>query len=192
MAFNLVFLRAHNVLTQQRETNPSPLRVTMYKLLIHLEMMAFNYLNLVWGLNFPSNFNSKCSQAKTHIRAEIRDAGVSTWTSLKPGPPAIPQNECGSVVQLYLHKPNEREGEREKGREGEAGMGVGVGVERGQVLLFQPALTQFPNHEDFPLLDVGLLVRYRPLSWEQLYLVPQREEGSLWFLFGLWITLKYA
>lgn len=43
MAFNLVFLRA-----QQRETTPTPpLRVKMYKLLIHLEMMTFNYLNLL-------------------------------------------------------------------------------------------------------------------------------------------------
>lgn len=48
MAFNLVFLRAHNVLIQQRgATSTPPLRVAMYKLLIHLEMMPFNYLNLV-------------------------------------------------------------------------------------------------------------------------------------------------
>lgn len=82
MAFNLVFLRAHNVLTQQRETDSPQLspplspRVTMYKLLIHLEMMAFNYPNLVWGQSFPSNFNGKLSQATTHIHAETQDAGV--------------------------------------------------------------------------------------------------------------------
>lgn len=46
--------------------------------------------------------------------ADIQGAGVSTWTSLKPWPPAISQHQCGSAVRLYLHKPSdgEREGER--------------------------------------------------------------------------------
>lgn len=41
MAFNLIFLRAHNVLAQQRETPPLPLRATTFELFIHLGNVAF-------------------------------------------------------------------------------------------------------------------------------------------------------
>lgn len=74
MAFNLVFLRAHNVLIQQREANPQtpPLRVKMYKLLIHLKMVAFNYLNLVEdGPSLVIDCNDKHLQAKTHRHVSI-------------------------------------------------------------------------------------------------------------------------
>lgn len=157
MTFNLVFLRAHNVLTQQRETNPlapSLWRLTMYKLLIHLEIMAFNYLDLVWGLSFPGNFKSEHSQAKTYGYGHsgcwcVNVDQPQTW------PPAISQHQCGSVVWLHLHKPSE--GERERERMAEA---------------------------DFPVLDLGLLAGYRPLSSELLYLLPPGEKWgpviSIW------------
>lgn len=82
-----------------------------------------------------------------HIRAEIRDAGVSTWTGLKPGPPAISQYECGSVVQPYLHKPNEREkGGEEGGRQGE----------RERLIWVLASITPISNPCGFPFAGLGL------------------------------------
>ena len=90
-------------------------------------------------------------------------------TGLKPWPPATSQRECGAVVQLYLHKPR-----------GGGGEGFVLATTNP---VSNPCRSPFAGF-------AGWLAGSRPLSPEQLSLVPPGRKGACGFHLGWELPLS--